>query len=136
MTPSAFSTPINASAETVWALLKDEMTNPERYDDQLSHLRVASSTVKEVTRTLRRDGVTWDEHLQANVEALMVEHIRRTGDGFEVTVIHQVVPMGATALLNLAATISPLDKELENTQALIPDLEARARKFKTIAESL
>jgi len=136
MTPSAFSLPINAPSETVWALLLDEMTNPERYDTSVSRLRIASSDDKQVSRSLTRAGASWQEQLQANVEALMVEHCCRTGDSVEITIIHQVMPTGPTSLLNLAVTMAPLDKELEISQALMPDLEIRALTFKTIAESL
>ena len=136
MTPSAFSLPINAPAETVWALLLDEMTNPQRYDTSVSRLRITSSDEKEVSRSLTRAGASWAEQLQTNVEALMVEHCSRTGDALEIITIHQVMPTGSTSLLNLAVTMAPLDKELEISQALIPDLEARALTFKTIAESL
>ena len=136
MTPSAFSTPINAPAETVWALLLDEMTNPERYDTSISRLRITSRNENEVSRSLTRAGASWVEQLQINVEALMVEHCSRSGDAVEITIIHQVMPLGSTSLINLAVTMAPLDKELEISQALIPDLEARALTFKTIAESL
>lgn len=136
MTPSAFSLPINAPAETVWALLLDEMTNPERYDTSVSRLRITSSDDRQVSRSLIRAGLAWQEQLQTNVEALMVEHCCRTGDSVEITIIHQVMPAGSTCLLNLALTMAPLDKELEISQALMPDLEIRANTFKTIAESL
>jgi hypothetical protein len=136
MRPLTYSTPVLASSETVWALLLDEMTNPKRYDDNVSKVQIEKQSKTDVARTLKRQGKMWREELEAITDALMVEHLCRSGESIEVTLIHQVVPMGATSLLNFAATMPALDKAAENSQDLTPDLMARANTFKEIAESL
>lgn len=87
------SSHIDATSETVWAVLLDKMEHPQRYmEDALDSEILVRGRLSVVRELVLPGGVTFRERISADLEAGTITYTLLDHPVYEGTVINQVTP--------------------------------------------
>ncbi|TNE57577.1 MAG: hypothetical protein EP340_08215 [Alphaproteobacteria bacterium] len=126
---------ITAPVETLWVLLGHEIRAPGDYASQATLFSCQEVSKTLFKRSVSRAGTRFEEEIEINPDALMVEQTWTAPGKRPLKLILQLVPMGEITLLNLAANLAE-DTEEALTDPDLPDLMELARNIQKMAQTL
>jgi len=139
---ASYSADVFAPAETLWALLIDQIERPERYLPGILAARITERSESHILRTLTGSSRAMrrvSEKVSVNKQALLIEYKLLDHPLFEGGALHQVLPHSDHATLTFAITWTPRGDVPETTldqNAFTALAESAVRPFKDLAEAL
>ncbi|TNE36393.1 MAG: hypothetical protein EP347_11270 [Alphaproteobacteria bacterium] len=132
---TTFTLQINAPVEVLWVLLNHEIQHPDKYAAQTALFSCKAMSPALVKRSVSRVGTRYDEEIEINQDALMIEQTWTACGMRPLKLILQLMPMEHATLLNLAANLLNDDDETL-TDPELPDLMALATRMQKMAQAL
>ncbi len=134
-----FSSPVEASAETVWAVLLDKMDHPQRYIEDALDAEVLERHPDGVIRRMTLPGgVDFRERIIADVDARTITFILMDHPTYEGTVTNHLVPApgGVDLVFHMDWRVRPGCQEERDPRELPALIESSVLHTKRIAEAL
>ncbi|MFB8787367.1 MAG: AtaL-like protein [Potamolinea sp.] len=116
---ATFSSPVNASFETVWGMLLDKIENPQRYITAVEETKVLQRYDNGILREMRIPGMQLKERITVTEEAreikfTLVEHPLFSGEIINKVEFPSQEDSGESLILTFTQNWQPLNEEAEN----------------------